>query len=191
MNLLAHSYLSFSDGQIVGNMIADYVRNADREKLPVEVQKGIIIHREIDTYTDQHTITHKAKKVFQPLVRLYAGAFVDVSMDYFLANDEVIHDETDWKKHTKHVYNTLWNYEEILPERFLHILPKMEADDWLFNYRYDWGIKYSLQNVLNKARYLEKDIPVFNSFMEEKDFLKECYDEFFPDLKNHIKNLKV
>nr|WP_305050385.1 hypothetical protein [Elizabethkingia bruuniana] len=64
MNLLAHSYLSFSDGQIVGNMIADYVRNADREKLPVEVQKGIIIHREIDTYTDQHPVTHKAKKFF-------------------------------------------------------------------------------------------------------------------------------
>lgn len=42
MNLLAHSYLSFSDGQIVGNMIADYVRNADREKLPVEVQKALL-----------------------------------------------------------------------------------------------------------------------------------------------------
>ena len=64
MNLLAHSYLSFSDGQIVGNMIADYVRNADRGKTSCGSTKGIIIHREIDTYTDQHTITHKAKKFF-------------------------------------------------------------------------------------------------------------------------------
>ncbi|MDE5493273.1 ACP phosphodiesterase [Elizabethkingia meningoseptica] len=189
MNYLAHSYLSSSDGQIVGNMIADYIRNSDRDKLPAEVQKGIIIHRQIDTFTDQHPVIHRAKKAFQPLVRLYSGAFVDVTMDYYLANDTGIHTENEWQEYTGHVYKALWDYGDILPERFRLMLPKMEADDWLFNYRYEWGIKYSLQNVLNKAKYLEKDIPVFQAFLDEKEFLKECYEAFFPDLKNHIETL--
>jgi len=50
----------------------------------------------------------------------------------------------------------------------------METDDWLFNYREDWGIKFSIRNVLNKAKYLEKDIPVFEAFLENKDILQQC-----------------
>lgn len=188
MNFLAHSFLSFTDGQIVGNMIADFVKNSERDSLPIEVQEGIKIHREIDTYTDQHPITSEAKKVFAPLVRLYSGAFVDVAMDYFLANDLSIHSPQGWEKHAQHVYKTLWSYQDILPERFLQMLPKMEEDDWLFNYRYDWGIKFSIQNVLNKAKYLEKNLPVFPIFLEQKVVLGKCYQAFFPDLQKHIQD---
>jgi len=187
MNYLAHSYLSFSEEQIVGNMIADYIKNSERDSLPAEIQKGIAIHREIDTYTDQHPIIHEAKKVFQPLVRLYSGAFVDVSMDYYLANDSHIYSETEWKQHSEKVYDTLFKNEALLPESFKSFLPKMASDDWLYNYRYEWGIKFSLQNVLYKAKYLQKDIPVFAAFLEKKDFLGECYQAFFPELQEHIK----
>lgn len=99
-------------------------------------------------------------------------------MDYFLAND-IYH---TWRNRLEETYKACIQYIVELwrntSEKFLHILPKMEADDWLFNYRYDWGIKYSLQNVLNKARYLEKDIPVFNSFMEEKIFWRSAMMNF-------------
>jgi acyl carrier protein phosphodiesterase len=68
-------------------MIADFVKNREREFLPMEIQKGIKLHRAIDTFTDAHPVVHQAKRFFSPMVRLYAGAFVDVSFDYFLAND--------------------------------------------------------------------------------------------------------
>ncbi|QCX52829.1 ACP phosphodiesterase [Elizabethkingia sp. JS20170427COW] len=186
MNFLAHSFLSFSEEQLVGNMIADFIKNSDRKFLPLEVQKGIVLHREIDTFTDSHPIISEAKKVFQPLVRLYSGAFVDVSMDFFLANDCNIYTEPQWKEHSEKVYQTLWKYQEILPERFLKLLPKMEKDDWLYNYRYDWGIQFSLQNVLNKALYLEKKLPVFQAFEKDKSLLQKSYHQFFPELQKHI-----
>ena len=87
MNFLAHSFLSFNDQQIVGNLIGDFIKNRDRKHLPELVQQGIILHRAIDAFTDVHPKVSEAKTVFQPLVRLYAGAFVDVVFDYFLAND--------------------------------------------------------------------------------------------------------
>jgi acyl carrier protein phosphodiesterase len=55
------------------------------------------MHRAIDTFTDSHPAIHEAKKVFSPLVRLYAGAFVDVAMDYFLANDLSLHSRKNGK----------------------------------------------------------------------------------------------
>lgn len=67
----------------------------------------------------------------------------------------------------------------------------MEEDDWLYNYREDRGIKFSMRNVLNKAKYLEPDIPVFEAFLKNKSFLQECYHDFFPDLLAHAKGINT
>lgn len=187
MNFLAHSFLTFNDGQIVGQFLEDFIRNKDRYSFPKDIQDGITLHRSIDTFTDSHSAIHEAKKVFSPLVRLYAGAFVDVSMDYFLAKDLSLHSLKGWKEHSLRVYRVLNENEQFLSENFKKMLAKMEHDDWLYNYREDWGIKFSIQNVLNKAKYLDKDIPVFQAFLDNKEALQKCYDDFFPDLLAHAK----
>jgi len=187
MNFLAHSFLTFNDGQIVGQFLEDFIRNKDRYSFPKDIQDGITLHRAIDTFTDSHPAIHEAKKVFSPLVRLYAGAFVDVSMDYFLSTDLSLNSLQGWKEHSLRVYRVLNENEQFLSENFKKMLAKMEHDDWLYNYREDWGIKFSIQNVLNKAKYLDKDIPVFQAFLDNKDALQKCYDDFFPDLLAHAK----
>lgn len=191
MNYLAHSFLSFTDGQIVGQFLEDFIRNRDRFSFPKDIQDGITLHRAIDTFTDSHPAIHEAKKVFAPLVRLYAGAFVDVSMDHFVAGDLSLNSLAGWKAHSLHVYSVLNAHEQWLPENFKKMLVKMEQDDWLYNYREDWGIKFSIQNVLNKAKYLDKDIPVFEAFLKNKDHLQQCYDDFFPDVLAHAKGINT
>lgn len=189
MNYLAHSFLAFSDGQIVGQFLEDYVRNNERFALPEEYQKGIKLHREIDTFTDAHPAIHEAKKIFSPLVRLYSGAFVDVAMDYFLANDSSLKSPDEWKKHSQHVYKVLNEHKNHFPENFHKMLFYMEKDDWLYNYRNDWGIEFSMKNVLRKAKYLDENIPVFECFLEHKKELQECYDNFFPELLGFVKSI--
>lgn len=186
MNFLAHSFLTFSDEQIVGQFLEDVIRNKDRFSYPEKMQQGITLHREIDTFTDAHPELHEAKKIFSPLVRLYAGAFVDVSMDYFLAHsmsDEVL------KNHAEKVYQILRKYEEFLPERLVRMVNAMQKDNWLYNYKEDWGIQYSMQNVLNKAKYLDKDLAVFEVFMNNKPQLQKHFDIFFPELLAHAQEV--
>lgn len=187
MNYLAHSFLAFSDGQIVGQFLEDDIRNNQRYDFPEEIQKGITLHRAIDTFTDSHPEISEAKKVFSPLVRLYSGAFVDVAMDYFLACDDSLLNADEWKAHSLKIYRVLNENKHYFSENFFKKLSRMESDDWLYNYREDWGIKYSIQNVLNKAKYLEKDLPVFELFLENKQKLKEKYDIFFPQLLAYCK----
>ena len=183
MNYLAHSYLHFSEQQIVGQFLEDYVKNNARENLPLEIQRGILLHREIDTFTDAHPFISEAKKIYSPLVRLYSGAFVDVSFDYFLANSLP---ENELRMHTQKVYLALRKFEHFFPSSFKNRLDSMEKDNWLYNYRFDWGIQYSFQNVLNKAKYLEKDIRIFQVFLDNKAFLSQKFDLFFPELVNHV-----
>ena len=184
MNFLAHSYLSFSEEQLVGNMIADFVKNRDVARLPESIQKGIKLHRAIDTFTDAHPLIHEAKAPFRPLVRLYSGAFVDVAFDYFLANDTAENSQCEWQEHSQRVYAVLRRYEEFLPEVFKKVLDKMQQDDWLYNYRNEWGIEYSFRNVVNKAQFLDKTTNVFPAFLANKDFLRKKYEIFFPEIKS-------
>ena len=184
MNFLAHSYLSFSEEQLVGNMIADFVKNRDVARLPESIQKGIKLHRAIDTFTDAHPLIHEAKAPFRPLVRLYSGAFVDVAFDYFLANDTTENSQREWQEYSQRVYAVLRRYEEFLPEVFKKVLDKMQQDDWLYNYRNEWGIEYSFRNVVNKAQFLDKTTNVFPAFLANKDFLREKYEIFFPEIKS-------
>jgi acyl carrier protein phosphodiesterase len=46
-----------------------------------------------------------------------------------------------------------------------------------------------MTNVLNKAKYLDKDIPVYEAFLENKEVLQQYYNEFFPDLLEHAKGI--
>ena len=179
MNFLAHSYLTFTDEQIVGQFLQDFIRNKDRFSFPEKIGEGITLHRAIDTFTDSHPEIHEAKKIFSSLVRLYAGAFVDVAFDYFLANslpDKIL------KEHSEKVYRVLRNYDEFLPPNFLRMLDSMEKDNWLYNYRSDLGIEFSMKNVLNKAKYLDKNTHVFDVFLQNKAQLKVHFDAFFPDI---------
>ena len=89
MNYLAHAYLSFDNSEIlVGNMISDFVKGKKKFGYPLAIQQGIMLHRMIDTFTDAHPATKSAITFFKPVVGAYAGAFVDVVYDHFLATDE-------------------------------------------------------------------------------------------------------
>ena len=186
MNYLAHSYLAFSDEQIVGQFLEDFIPNRDRFSYPAGMQEGITLHREIDTFTDAHPVLSEAKKIFSPMVRLYSGAFVDVSLDYFLANSL---SDKELRSHAENVYHALRKYQEFLPERLLRMVDGMEKDNWLYNYKEDWGIKYSMQNVLNKAKYLDKNLAVFEVFLHNKSQLQKYFDIFFPDLLAHVRKV--
>ena len=48
MNYLAHTFLSYSDEQIVGNIIGDFIKNKNRYDYPEGIQQGITLHRAID-----------------------------------------------------------------------------------------------------------------------------------------------
>ena len=71
------------------------------------------------------------------------------------------------------------------------MLDRMEKDNWLYNYKEDWGIKFSVQNVLNKAKYLDKDISVFKVFLSNKPQLQEHFDRFFPDVLEEARRVNT
>lgn len=188
MNFLAHAYLSFDHPQIlVGNMISDFVKGAAKDTYGKDVRQGIMLHRAIDSFTDVHPATLKAREIFRPHYRLYSGALMDIIYDHFLARDETIFTEASLKAFTHKVYSVLERHVTELPLRFVPVLAYMHADDWLFHYRYEKGIRKSLQGLVRRAVYLSESETAYRLFLEHYDFLRNCYLEFFPDVKQFAK----
>ena len=188
MNFLAHAYLSFQHPQmLVGNMVSDFVKGAAKDKFVNDIRQGIILHREIDAFTDIHPATKKAKEIFRPYYRLYSGAIVDVLYDHFLAVDEEIFTEHSLKYFTQDVYQTLEQHAATLPAQFVQVLYYMKMQDWLYNYKNERGIERSLKGLVRRAIYLEESGTAFSLFQENYALLQEYYREFFPDVKQFAK----
>ncbi len=185
MNYLAHAYLSFNQPELlVGNMISDYVKGRKQYDYAAGILKGIKLHRAIDSFTDEHEATRQAKEYFRKDYRLYAGAFVDVVYDHYLALDKnSFAANIDLQATASFTYDTLQQHEALLPEKFRPMLPYMKAQNWLYNYQFNWGIEKSLAGVVRRSKYLEESARAFATFETNYVALKECYTNFFPELK--------
>lgn len=184
MNYLAHAYLSFNNtGILVGNMISDFVKGKKQYDYPDAVQKGIRLHRAIDGFTDQHPATREAKQLFKPAVGAYAGAFIDVVYDHFLAADETELAEPDLLLFANGVYTQLAEQQSLLPEKFAGMLPYMTSQNWLYHYRSEYGIEKSFGGLVRRASYLDDASAAFGVFRKEYAALQDYYRAFFPEVK--------
>lgn len=184
MNYLAHAYLSFRQpGILVGNMISDFVKGKKQYDYSIDIQKGIRLHRSIDTFTDTHPLTSQAKTFFKPAVGLYAGAFLDIVYDHFLALDKQEFTEQELKSFTEEVYAQLAVEQALFPEKFARMFPYMQSQNWLYHYRTRDGIEKSFGGLVRRAAYLSESAKAFDAFTTNYDALKGYYADFFPELK--------
>lgn len=188
MNYLAHAYLSFRQPELlVGNMISDHVKGKKKFDYSAGIQKGIELHRLIDSFTDEHEATKEAKEIFRPHYRLYAGAFVDVVYDHYLAIDPTIFTKDSLEEFAADTYTMLEPYSAVFPERFARMFPYMKTQNWLFNYSNKWGIENSLHGVVRRATYLTESATAFSLFEENFNTLQHCYQAFFPEMTAVVK----
>ena len=165
-------------------MINDFLKGKAQYNYPKKVRAGILLHRAIDIFTDEHIITKEIKKFYSGYYRLYSGPFADITYDYFLANDKTIFPEySDLEAFAKKTYSNLQLFENSFPEKFAVIFPMMTTHNWLYNYREDWAIKRSFRGLTLRSNFLNDYETAFDIFFENKKKIKPLYEEFFPLLK--------
>jgi len=172
MNFLAHIYLSGDNDLIkIGNFMADGIRGKQFEHFPEDVQKGILLHRFIDTYTDSHDIFRKSTKRLHERYHHYAGVIVDIVYDHFLAKNWTQYSDEELELFVKRFYHSLHDNYDILTEKTQGLMPYMIERNWLLSYRTTEGI----QNILTQMDRRSKNISQMQYAVEE---LTEFYDEF-------------
>jgi acyl carrier protein phosphodiesterase len=184
MNYLAHAYLSFNHPSILlGNMMADFVKGKQQFNYPSLVHKGIVLHRAIDAFTDNHAATKAAALLFKPQYRLYAPIFIDIVYDHFLATDTLHFPNNSLLPFSEQVYQHLDTPVAPAPASFTYIYPFMKKHNWLYNYRTTAAIQKSFEGVVRRATYLSESAIAFDLFLQHYHQLQQYYLSFFPELK--------
>jgi len=187
MNVLAHIYLSGdSDEIIIGNYIGDYVKGRDYLKYPEQVRKGIIIHRNIDAFTDKHPVVHRSKILFTKKYHKYAGVVTDILYDHFLTREWDFFSRRPLESVTYQFYRAMVNNYDILPEKVKDRIPFFIINNWIEAYRTSSGLKSVLKamsrrtSLPNEARYAIK------TFKKNYYSLNDDFMEFFPQLIEYV-----
>ena len=135
MNFLAHLYLSGdSDEIMLGNFIADFTKAKEVGSCHRDICLGILLHREIDSFTDKHHQFTESKQRLWSRHRHYSSVIVDIFYDHFLAKNWEEYSTIPLEDFARHVYTTIQRFDDALPEKAQQVLPQMIAKNWLVNY---------------------------------------------------------
>ena len=163
-------------------MVSDFIKGKKQFDYSEDIRKGILLHRAIDAFTDEHPVNKTARQVFQPYYRLYSSAFLDVVYDHFLARDKHHFPGDALAAFAQEVYQILDSYEPQLPPNFRTMLPYMKKYDWLFNYQHPVGIENSFAGLVRRASYMQEHETAFRLFKENYQTLQQAYNSFFPEI---------
>lgn len=190
MNFLAHAYLSFGfKPLIIGNLISDFVKGKKQFEYPAGIQAGISLHRKIDIFTDHHIATAKAVKLLKPSAGRYAPVFMDVIYDHFLARDRFEFPGSSLSQFASGTYSVISDAHQLLPLKFRNMVPYMIAENWLENYRFTSNIQRSFNAIFRRAKYIDADESVFNTFLDKYEDFEGYYNWFFPEVKQYALSL--
>ena len=164
MNYLAHIFLSGKNREIqIGNFVGDAVKGRTYENYPSGFREGILLHREIDDYTDHHLVVREAIDMLRGDFGRYSGR----SLRWFACS----------------FYGALVLNYRYLPERFKGFLWHFILTNRLVRYASLSGIKRSLE-IMVEYKNLGVDPEAAIVFFERnQDRLQELFDRFLPDVQ--------
>jgi acyl carrier protein phosphodiesterase len=176
MNFLAHIYLSGNNDLIkIGNFMADGIRGNDYLNFPEDVKKGILLHRQIDTFTDSHFVYRKSKHRLHEKYGHYSGVIMDILYDHFLAKNWKNYSEEKLEDFVAKFYKSLEINFQILTDKTKSILPYMIDQNWLASYATIAGIEKILFQMDYRTKHRAN---MQEAIVELQEFYIEFEDEF-------------
>lgn len=189
MNFLAHIFLSCdNEDLLIGNFIADFIRNKEVANYSSTIQQGIHLHRQIDTYTDNHPIVRKGVHRLHPNHKKYAPVVIDILFDHLLARNWSRYSGESLKNFTNGVYEILNKRMDELPEKLKKRLPAMIEADWLTGYGTKRGMEITFRNMDKRTKFPSNFIKALDDLENDYDAYNTEFNQFFPDVITYVEN---
>lgn len=174
-----------SDDVMLGNFIGDYVKGQHYLRYPAEVQRGILLHRAIDSFTDSHPAVREAAAFFRPAYGRWAGIVTDVMFDHFLARHWQSYSPCTLRQFAKHVHAVLLSNFFQLPARVKGFLPFLIQHKRLESYARPDGIEQSLRIMAHRTSLPDETSQAMAVLDHRFAELNELFSLFFAELTAH------
>ncbi len=184
MNFLAHAYLSFGhEGILVGNFAADFIKGKDLHRFRTDIQTGILLHREIDSFTDSHPLVKAGQSYLRPRFRHYSTVITDIFFDYFLAKNWGKFSEIQLETFVNQTYGILDRHLTELPDSFREMFVWMKSQNWLLHYQEISGIQKALTGLSRRTSFDSKMNEAPEILLDKEVEFELIFFAFFRDLE--------
>ncbi len=194
LNYLAHLFLAGpSDASRVGNLLGDFVKGTPeslQDQFPPEVIAGIMMHRRLDRFTDDHEAFLKARQLLAPERRRFAGIVIDIFFDHFLT----VH----WDKFADHplpefleeIYSTLLRRPEWLSPQLARIVPRMKDENWLHSYGTIEGLSLTFHRIARRSPRITPIRESPDDLVAHYHSFDRAFHDFFPATRHYASLLR-
>lgn len=174
----------------IGNFLGDFVKGNQYQDYEPDIAKGVLLHREIDRFTDSHEVVSESKKRLSEKYRHYSGVIVDMFYDHFLAkNFNEFHPE-DLKTFSENHFKRLIAFQDQMPSKAQHMLPYMVANNWLLAYAELKGVHRALSGLSRRTKFDSKMDESIQDLTKHYSLFEKEFRLFFPDIQSHISEFR-
>ncbi len=183
MNFLAHLYLSGNDEKLItGNFIGDYVKGKNFLNYPGKIREGIILHRQIDSFTDSHSCFRQVKVLFREEFGLHSGVVTDIVFDHILASHWGSYCSQSLTEFAQNIHAVLLSHLKYLPHRVRDFLPVLIKNRRLESYASTEGIHQSLEIMGRYTSLPEKADTAIAIMKFNFDFIESQFTTFMHEV---------
>ncbi|MCW1886655.1 ACP phosphodiesterase [Luteolibacter flavescens] len=192
LNYLAHLLLAENDPlSRIGNLLGDFVPGRPEsltEKFPLKVVQGIVRHRAIDRFSDEHPATTELKSLVAPERRRFAGVIVDLVHDHFLTRHWDEHGPQPLRDFIDRCNGELLAHRDVLPPDLADTLDERIADDWLGHQGTDDGLDGVFHRVSLRHPGFRPIRGAIDDLRRHRAAFEAGFRAFFPLLRTWVRD---
>lgn len=167
--------------------MADGIRGQQYKNFPIEIQKGVLLHRAIDTFTDANITYRKSKHRLHEKYGHYSGVIMDIIYDHFLAKNWKNYSNEDLDDYANNFYDSLKKNYNFLTDKTKNMMPYMIARNWLKSYATISGLEMILFQMDHRTKNRVNMQEVIVELQEFYPNFEEEFTLFFIELQEHCK----
>ncbi|USH01895.1 ACP phosphodiesterase [Grimontia kaedaensis] len=187
MNYLAHLHIAkHCNSQLMGNLMADFVRGKPDGKFLPETTKAIYLHRFVDRFIDSHEAIKPCRALFPKHLYRFSAIALDMFWDHALVHhwdafndvrfDEfVARAETDCRTATQQEPNPL-------PERYLFLSDKMWREGWIPSYEDINTLPFALKRMSARSPRMGPLAETAETLVAHRQVLLDAFPSVYRDV---------
>jgi acyl carrier protein phosphodiesterase len=188
MNYLTHLSLAYPDPELItGNFIADLIGKKDEATLNPIFKRGVLHHRWIDHFSNNHITLSEMNKMFHPYIHKYAPVGTDIICDHLLTILWHKYFEINFEAFAAYNYSILESAAAFMPKQVKPICINMIQHQWLNQYLSMEGLNEVLQRTSKKTSFKVNLALILPLVEEHKVKLLELFREFYEDCSKQSK----
>lgn len=192
MNYLAHLLLAQPNPySLTGNLMGDFYRGIDIDRLPEAMLKGLENHRLVDRFTDRDNGVKGLREILSADKRRFSGIIADITFDYFLIKHWGRFTDQNFDQFVDMAYKGLLECREYMPEHMQQTVVFMASQDWLRSYRTLEGIGYVMDRVSGRIRFKNTMLGAITEVENHYQEFESVFLDLFPRLQSHVNTRAV